>query len=123
MDTGSLGKRYQDGEVIIRQGDIGNCMYVIQEGKAEVIVEREGHTVQLAVLNQGDFLGEMALFDREVRSATARSIGTSRVLTVSKKNLLRRIQQDPTLALSLIETLTRRIRHLNDQVVRSTVDA
>ena len=41
MDTGGVGKVYQDGEVIVRQGEVGNCMYVIQSGKAKVVEEFE----------------------------------------------------------------------------------
>jgi len=37
MAEGALGKVYQDGDVIIRQGDVGDCMYVIQEGQVEVV--------------------------------------------------------------------------------------
>jgi CRP/FNR family cyclic AMP-dependent transcriptional regulator len=122
MAIGSLGTVYRDGETIIRQGDEGNCMYVIQEGQAEVCVRKGEGELRLALLTQGDFFGEMALFDREIRSATVRSVGESRVLTISKKSLLRRIQEDPTLALRLIETLTGRIRQLNKEVIRSAAD-
>lgn len=40
MNTGALGKVYHHGEIIIRQGDIGDCMYVIQEGQVEVVMEQ-----------------------------------------------------------------------------------
>lgn len=122
MNAGSLGQVYRDGEIIISEGDVGTCMYVIQEGQAEAFVRKGRREIRLSLLNPGDFFGEMALFDREVRSATVRSIGESRVLTVDKRNLLRRIQEDPTLALRLIETLTRRIRRLTNEVVRSVAD-
>jgi CRP-like cAMP-binding protein len=116
MDTGALGKIYQDGEIIIRQGEVGECMYVIQEGEVEIITEEEGHEVHLAVREKGEFFGEMALVDREVRSATVRAEGQVRVLTVDKKNFLRRIHEDPTLALRLVETMSHRIRELSEEV-------
>ena len=118
MDTGALGKVYQDGEVIIRQGEVGDCMYVIQEGQAEIVTKGESQEVRLAMRSEGDFIGEMALFDREVRSATVRASGPVRVLTVDKKNFLRRIQEDPSLAFRMVETMSRRIRELNDEVTR-----
>ena len=118
METGALGKVYQDGEVIVRQGEVGNAMYVIQSGKAEVVGEVNGKTVSLAVLGENDFFGEMALFENQVRSATVRALGAVRVLTVDKKTLLRRIQQDPTLAFRMLEHLCRRVRKLDTELGR-----
>ena len=115
MDTGNLGKVYQDGEVIVRQGDVGDAMYVIQSGRAEVVEEVRGKTVRLAVLDANDFFGEMALFEHQVRSATVRALGPVRVLTVDKKTLLRRIHQDPTLAFRLLEHLCHRLRILDSE--------
>lgn len=118
METGALGKVYQDGEVIIRQGEVGDCMFVIQEGAVEVVLDRDGREVRLAVRKKGDFFGEMAIFEREVRSATVRALGQARVLTVDEKNLLRRIHEDPSLAYRLVQTLSSRIRELSEQVAR-----
>lgn len=115
MDTGALGKVYQDGEIIIRQGEVGNCMYVIQEGQVEVLIEREEQDVRIAVRNEGDFIGEMAIFERDVRSATIRALGQVRVLTIDKKNFLRRISQDPSLAFRIVETMSQRIRELSEE--------
>jgi CRP-like cAMP-binding protein len=53
MTSGALGKVYQDGEVIIRQGEVGDCMFVVQEGKVEVILEIDDREVQLDVHGEG----------------------------------------------------------------------
>ena len=118
MDGTVLGKDYADGEIIIRQGEAGDSMFVIQAGSVEVIEESEGGEVLLAVLEQGDFFGEMAIFEREVRSATVRARGDTRVLTVDRKTLMRRIQRDPSLALNILETMSRRIRLLDQELAR-----
>lgn len=118
METGALGKLYHDGEAIIREGETGDCMYVVQAGQVEVLRGNENKEVRLAVLNEGDFFGEMAIFEREVRSATVRAIGEVRVLTVEKKNFLRRIQEDPSLAYHIVQTMSHRIRELNAELVR-----
>ncbi|HSF80909.1 MAG TPA: cyclic nucleotide-binding domain-containing protein [Anaerolineales bacterium] len=118
METGALGKVYQDGEVIVRQGEMGDCMYVIQEGLVEIIAEEGEKEVQLAVRNAGEFFGEMAIFEREVRSATVRALGDARVLTVDERNFLRRIHQDPSLAYRMVQTMSRRIRELSAEVAR-----
>lgn len=119
MNSGTLGKIYSDKEPIVRQGEVGNCMYVIQQGQVEVIREEAGREVSLAVLKEGDFFGEMAIFEREVRSATVRARGEARVMTVDKKTLLRRIQEDPSLAFNILRTLSQRVRQLNAQLFQT----
>jgi len=110
---GALGTLYQDGEEIIRQGEVGDCMYVVQSGRVEVVQSGQYGEQHLAYLKAGDFFGEMAVFERERRSATVRSAGESRVLKVDKKTLLRRLGEDPLLAVNLLQTLSHRIRDLN----------
>jgi CRP/FNR family cyclic AMP-dependent transcriptional regulator len=116
MVSGALGKFYVDGEVIIRQGNSGDSMYVVQSGRVEVIQSSETGEQHLAFLEAGDFFGEMAVFEKEVRSATVRAVGESRVLKIDKKTLLRRIREDPLLAVNLLKTMSHRIRYLNSTV-------
>jgi CRP-like cAMP-binding protein len=72
----------------------------------------------LAFLEAGDFFGEMSVFEKEVRSATVRAVGEARVLKVDKKTLLRRIREDPLLAVNLLKTMSHRIRSLNVELAR-----
>jgi CRP-like cAMP-binding protein len=118
MKEGALGKLYAAGDVIVRQGDEGDCMFVIQAGEVEVLQEGEAGEVQLAVLGAGDFLGEMAIFERVVRSATVRALGEARLLTIDKKTFLRRIAEDASLAFRIVQKLSGRIRDLNAEVTR-----
>ncbi len=119
MIEGALGKVYESGEVIVRQGDVGDCMYVIQAGEVEVLSETGGGDVRLAVLGAGDLFGEMAIFDREVRSATVRALGEARLLTVDRKTFMRRIAEDPSLAFRIVQKMSRCIRELNTEVARA----
>ena len=118
METNTLGKNFQDGETILRQGEYGDCMYVIQEGQVEIIRELDDNRVRLAVRQRGEFFGEMAIFEHEVRSATVRALGNARVLTIDKKNFLRRIHEDPSLAYRMVQTMSRRIRELSVEVTQ-----
>lgn len=118
MGNGLLGRTYEDGEVIIRQGDPGDCMYVIQEGKVAVVLTQDGSQTILAYRHEGDFFGEMALFEREVRMATVRAVGRARVLSVDQRNLVRRVHEDPSLAYRIIQTMSQRIRELSREVAR-----
>ena len=108
-----LGKVYQAGESVIVQGDLGDCMYVILDGRAEVI-RTEGPTqFVLAQLSKGDVFGEMSVIKRSKRSATVKALTFLRVLTVDYKTFLRRVQEDPSIALNLLRVMSERIERLD----------
>ncbi len=113
-----LGRGYTDGETIVRQGEAGDCMYVIQKGQVEVVQESAGKEVRLAVLADGDFFGEMALFERELRSTTVRALGEARVLTVDKRIFLQRVHEDPGIAYRMLQKMSHRVRDTNAQITR-----
>lgn len=112
----TLGKEYADREVIVRQGEPGNCMYVVQEGEVEAVAESGGHELRLRTMGPNDFFGEMALFGTERRSCTIRAVGRARVLTVDKKSFLGGIQEDPSLAFRIVKVMSLRIRDLTDRL-------
>lgn len=116
MANGDLGKVYRDGDTIVRQGDAGNAMYVIQDGEVEVVRSYNGTTVRLAVLGQGDIFGELSLFGNNKRSATVRALGDARIITVEKKIFLRRIQEDLTLAFRVFQTMSARLNSMNAEL-------
>ena len=120
MDThGELGRVYREGEWLMRQGETADCMFVIQEGEVEILKRRgEGH-VRLAVRGPGEIIGEMALFERETRSADIRALGRVRVITVDRKQFLRRIHEDPSLAYRVVQSLSRRVRELSEELART----
>jgi CRP-like cAMP-binding protein len=121
MGKGALGKIYEDGKAIVRQGEVGDCMYVVQSGRVEVLLSSGTGEQRLAFLEAGDFFGEMAVFEKERRSATVRASGEARVLKVDKKTLLRRIKEDPLLAVNLLQTMSHRIRNLNSELSQKEV--
>ncbi|HEY92598.1 MAG TPA: cyclic nucleotide-binding domain-containing protein [Dehalococcoidia bacterium] len=118
MEKGGLGKVFRDGEVIVNQGDTGDCMYIIQAGRAEVLQKKEDKEVRLAMLEEGDVFGEMALFQQQPRSATVRASGEARVLTVDKRIFLRRVHEDPSFAYLILQKMSQRIRDLDAELVQ-----
>lgn len=118
IDRGDLGTLFEDGECIVRQGEQGDCMYVIQKGKVEVVMDTPEGATRLNVLQAGDVFGEMSLFTHEPRSATVRAFGQTRVLTVDKRAFLKRVHQDPSLAFRILQKLSERVRTLDEEIVR-----
>lgn len=118
MPEGVLGKEYGDGEVICRQGEPGDRMYIVQAGKAEVLHEEGGSERSVGWLETGDIFGEMAIFERQPRAATVRARGTMRVLTLDKRGFLRHIHEDPSLAYRILQQMSHRIRSLDAELAR-----
>ena len=118
MNEESLGKVYQDRELVIRQGEVGDCMYVIKSGQEEIFREEGGREVRLRVAGANEFFGEMAIVDHDVRSASVRAIGRATILTVDKRTFLRRVHEDPSLAYRIMEAMSHRIRQLAGELAR-----
>lgn len=117
MSNGSLGQWYSKGHVVVRQGEAGDNIYAVQEGELEVVKERKGGgEIQVAVLRAGDIFGEMAILQKEVRSATVRTLTETRLLTLDKKTFMRRVHEDPSLAFNIVRMMAQRIRALNAQL-------
>jgi CRP-like cAMP-binding protein len=116
MKDGELGRVYADNETIIREGDKGDIMYVVQSGKVKITKRTHAGELMLATLQAGDIFGEMALFDKLPRSATATALGNARVLGIDRKKLFRSISHDPTLVFKMLETMSLRIRKLSEKV-------
>jgi CRP/FNR family transcriptional regulator len=93
-------------------------MYFVQSGRAEVAREENGVQVTVGILSAGDVFGEMAIFDRQPRSAMVRAQGKARVLTLDKRAFLRRVHEDPSLAFRILQKMSQRIRGLNEDLAR-----
>ena len=106
-----LALTYHNGEIIFEEGDVGNEMYFIEEGKVKIVGSYKNTRKVLVTYEKGDFFGEMALFGGKTRSARAVAIGTTRLLPVTKETLASQIKSKPEIAVALLETLSDRIRN------------
>ena len=116
--TEALGKTYQPGEDIVTEGEIGECMYVIQQGTAEVIRTESGVPTVVDTIHAGELFGEMAIVQQTVRSSTVRARDAVRAITIDRRTFLRRIQEDPSLAMSVLEVMCRRVRNLDTTIAQ-----
>jgi CRP-like cAMP-binding protein len=102
-------RKYQPGEVIESEGDMAIAFYLITEGAVEV---RKGKTT-LAKLGRGQFFGEMALLDRQPRSATVVAIESTKCLLLTSWSWNALVKTEPKLAVELLKELARRLRETN----------
>ncbi len=93
-------------------------MYVIQAGQATVLREESGSEIVVGKLSAGDVFGEMAIFERQPRSATVRAQGKVRVLTLDKRAFLKRVHEDPSIAFNMLLKMSHRIRALDEELGR-----
>jgi CRP/FNR family cyclic AMP-dependent transcriptional regulator len=107
---------YAPGSVVFREGDAGDEMYIIQRGKVRVSKDFSGKPHLIAVLEKGEFFGEMAIASRLRRTATVTAIDEVEVLAFDRDGLLAMITRNPRIGLSIIDRLCRRLQAAHRKV-------
>lgn len=108
---------FADGEVIAEQGEPGDVMYVIVSGEVRVCIESEGGEKELARRRSGDFVGELAVVNREPRNATLIASGDVRALCIDNKSFEGLMRERPDVGLVIIHVLSKRLKELMDKKV------
>ncbi len=109
----------EKGEVILRQGDVADSIYIIVAGQVKVYMsdEHEPHReVIISTIGSGDFFGEIPLFDQEPRSASVAALERTHVQTLSYVAFQKVIEQSPDIARKLMATMAARLRHADRQI-------
>jgi CRP/FNR family transcriptional regulator, cyclic AMP receptor protein len=102
-------------EVLFAEGDPGERLYVIVEGKIKLgRTSGDGRENLLAILGPGEMFGELSLFDPGPRTATATSIGESRLIGLGHEDLQPFLRRHPEVAQTLLHALARRLRRTNE---------
>jgi CRP-like cAMP-binding protein len=108
---------YPAGEIVIREGEAGETMYMIVSGQVSVHKKKEKEEeIELDRINPGDYFGEMALFEDEVRSATIRTVEASRLLVLHKREFEEIVREYPQIALHICKVLSHRLRKLHGRL-------
>lgn len=111
------GRHYRAGEVIFREGDVGQEMYIIQTGKVKITKTlKNGEEKTLVVLEPGDFFGEMAVIDKDVRSANAVAVADSQLIALDEEVFEMHMQTNPKIVKKILKNLTARLRDANQQI-------
>jgi len=102
-----------EGEYIFERGDLGTEMYVIREGRIEIINPRID-SQPMAVLEKGDFFGEMAILEGAPRTASARAAVDSKLVRIDEATFSRLLRKDAEVAVRIMRKLSQRIRRLEE---------
>jgi len=111
-----FAKVYKAGEVIFRQGDAGEHMYIIQAGKVEVYLATAKGEKSIAFFGAGDFFGEMAIIDHAPRSAFARAAEETRVIMLDERTFDLHVQSNPAIVRKILKNMSNRLRDTNQQL-------
>jgi CRP-like cAMP-binding protein len=105
------------GEILFREGDIGDELYVVMDGKVKMgRTSADGRENLLSVLGPGQMFGELSLFDPGPRSSTVTAVTDAELLALGQDQLLSWLTGRPEVARGLLLQLASRLRGLNDQV-------
>jgi CRP/FNR family cyclic AMP-dependent transcriptional regulator len=116
---GPSTERYADGEVIFRQGQLGDRMYVVLSGAVSIYREDRGAETLLANVGFGEMFGELALFDFHPRSASARAIGDTELRVITQEEFAD-LECDPVIR-RMLATLAQRLRTINEAFERVSI--
>lgn len=105
-------RQFAAGEILMRQGDPGDCAWLIDSGEVEVILTRADKPVRLSRLSRGVLVGEMALIDQGPRSATVRAVTDVMATELSRATFRRMLESAPPLGGYLLTSLTASIRRV-----------
>ncbi|MDH3326457.1 MAG: Crp/Fnr family transcriptional regulator [Gammaproteobacteria bacterium] len=110
-------RHHPKNSIIINEGDSTNSLYIILSGRVKVFLNDEnGKEVTLNVEGPGEYFGEVSLFDDGKRSASVITLENCQFAILEKQEFLNCIGQNPTLAISIIQGLTGRLRALSENV-------
>ncbi|MFO0614207.1 MAG: Crp/Fnr family transcriptional regulator [Polyangiaceae bacterium] len=104
-----FGREYAAGDVLFREGETGDVMFVIQSGEVAISKSVGGSEKILAKLGPGEFFGEMAILNGKPRTATARVVTAAKVLVIEARTLEEMLARNAEIALRLIKKLAKRL--------------
>ncbi|MCF8259469.1 MAG: cyclic nucleotide-binding domain-containing protein [Melioribacteraceae bacterium] len=116
-------RAYQANEYIFHQSDPGIGLYIIKEGKVLITQTLEGEkNIDLVTFGKGDFFGELALIDDQVRSASAIALSETNLAVIFKPDLDDYIERNPVVGIKILRgmsvIITTRLRAINEDYLK-----
>jgi len=103
---------FTDGQAIVRQGQVGNGLYILVSGAARIVQAND----ELARIGPGDFFGELSVIDQRPRAASAFAVGATVCLALASWDLMAVLEREPSVSLNLLKELAGRLRATDAQL-------
>jgi CRP/FNR family cyclic AMP-dependent transcriptional regulator len=111
-----FGREFPKGTILFREGEPGNEMFVVQQGRVNVSKKVGEVEKILSSMGPGEFLGEMSILNNKPRSATATCAEDSKLLVIDAKTFEAMIRGNAEIAVRMIKKLANRIAEANEQI-------
>jgi len=115
-------RQFEPGEVIIKENDIGESAYIIEEGEVEVSKDLNGRKIHLAFIGKGDIFGEMGMIEEKPRSATVTAVERTLVRELHRRDFLGNLQTHPEVAVQVLRVLFERLRQSHATILELQQD-
>ena len=117
----AIPRSYPKGSRVFHEGDKSDACYIVRSGEVRVTREHsDGRAIALATLGPGEIVGELAMLDGEVRSASVETLSDVELLAVAARDMRGLLQRNPAMTAKLVVALTRRVRETNERVARQS---
>lgn len=111
---------YAAGQELFHQGDVGDAMYVILAGSADVLLETPNGQIRVAELKKNSFVGDIAILSDVPRTATIRAREPLTTLKISKDMFYRLVAEFPQMAIEMMRELAHRLEDTNQKLRDAT---
>jgi CRP/FNR family cyclic AMP-dependent transcriptional regulator len=106
-----LRRKFKRGDIIFLKDDPGQSMFIVEDGAVRIYVPgTQGADLTLAVVQPGEFFGDLSLLDGRPRSASAEAVRDSTLLTLEREDLTELVRSRPDAALAILEVISLRLR-------------
>jgi CRP/FNR family transcriptional regulator, cyclic AMP receptor protein len=117
----AVPRSYPKGVRVFHEGDHSDACYIVRSGDLRVTREHpDGRAIALATLGTGDIFGELAMLDREARSASVEALSESELLALPAADVRRLLHGSSEITVKLVVALTRRLREANERIARQS---
>lgn len=105
---------FASGQQIFKHGDMGDCAYLIEEGKVEILVVKQGGEHRIRVIGKGELFGEVSLIDYQPRTASVKAIERTVLVPIPRKLIEGLLEKSDPVLRHLLLVILERFRHRND---------
>ncbi|HDT15463.1 MAG TPA: cyclic nucleotide-binding domain-containing protein [Firmicutes bacterium] len=114
------GKKYAPGDYIFSEGDLGEEMFIIHRGSVKITKRTDEGEKTLVTLSEGDFFGEMAVIDKEPRSASAIADTETVCIVLNEELFEAQMQRNAKIVKKILKNMSARLRAMNEQLKNLT---
>ncbi len=113
-------RKFRAGQSVFHQGDEGTSLYVIKSGRVKIaLISDEGRELLVALLQEGDFFGELSLLDSHPRSATALALTDTETYVLTREDFLTFLRRSPETALAVAGAIAERLRQADERLAEN----